>query len=457
MAQTLTLDRRAEKPLWRALLLFLLPLLGSNALQSLSQTLTSIYLGRLLGTPALAAVSSFFPFMFFLLSFMIGFAGASSILIGQAYGARDPEKIRVVAGTTLTVVALIGSAIALLGGFFAEPMLRAAGTPADILADATRYARISLLGQPLFGIYIAYTMFLRGTGDAHTPFYALVLTTALSLGMTPVLIEGWLGLPPLGVASGAYSGVFAYAVTLTALGIHLARRRHPLAPTRALAARLRIDWTVFKTLVRLGIPGSMQMVLISLAEIAVLAFVNGFGSTATAAYGAVNQIVSYVQLPGMSMGMAASIFGAQAIGRGHADRLGHITRTAILLNLAIGGTLITLSYLFERSVVSLFITDRPTLEIAVRLLQITLWSYILFGLNAIVAGIMRSSGAVLWPTLISVATIWLVEVPVAYALKGRLGLDGVWLSYPVTFAIQLALQSGYYRFVWRRQRVERLV
>jgi Na+-driven multidrug efflux pump len=70
---------------------------------------------------------------------------------------------------------------------------------------------------------------------------------------------------------------------------------------------------------------------------------------------------------------------------------------------------------------------------------------------------MRASGSVLWPTAIGVFAIWGVEVPVAYVLSYKIGLNGIWIGYPVAFATALALQSAYYFGVWKRQRHERLV
>src|SRR5665213_1843378 len=96
-----------SRPVCRSMLVFLVPLMLSNIVQSASATLNSIYLGRLIGVHALAAASSFFPIIFFMIAFFIGIASASSVLIGQAYGARNEERIKAVAGTTLALA--IGS------------------------------------------------------------------------------------------------------------------------------------------------------------------------------------------------------------------------------------------------------------------------------------------------------------------------------------------------------------
>ena len=106
---------------------------------------------------------------------------------------------------------------------------------------------------------------------------------------------------------------------------------------------------------------------------------------------------------------------------------------------------------------SFFVTDRGVLDVAHGLLEITLWSYLIFGTSSVLSGLMRSSGTVLWPTALSIISIWAVEVPTAYGLAPRLGLTGVWIAYPVAYVAGLALQSAYYFGVWRRKRITALV
>ena len=93
----------APRPLWKVFLFFLAPMLLSNILQSLSGTLNNVYVGQMLGVGALAAVSSFFPVMFFFIAFIIGLGAGASVLIGQAWGARDAAKAKAVAGTTIAL------------------------------------------------------------------------------------------------------------------------------------------------------------------------------------------------------------------------------------------------------------------------------------------------------------------------------------------------------------------
>ena len=201
----------------------------------------------------------------------------------------------------------------------------------------------------------------------------------------------------------------------------------------------------------------LQMVVISLAEVALLSMVNGFGSQATAAYGAVNQIVNYVQFPAISIAITCSILGAQAIGAGQPQRLGLIVRTGLVMNLLLTGFLVLMGYLFSGTVIRLFIRDEAVVIVAQNLLHVMLWSVIVMGMSGCLSGVMRASGSVMVPTLISIVCILVVEVPVAWFMSRRIGLNGIWIGYPVAFLSMLTLQSAYFLLVWRKKPIKRMV
>ena len=444
-------------PLWKTFAVFLGPMLLSNILQSLSGTLNNVYVGQMLGVGALAAVSSFFPVMFFFIAFTIGLGAGASVLIGQAWGAGDSTKVKAVAGTTLAVGVGFGLLVAVSGGLFTTPLLTALGTPPDILASATQYARIMFIAMPGLFVFLLSTAMLRGVGDTVTPLFALGISTSIGLVLTPALIRGWGGLPQLGVASSAAATVVSFLVATAWLAFRLRAKNSPLAPDAEFLRHLRVNPAILKSVLTIGVPTGVQMIVISLAELALLSLVNGYGSNATAAYGAVNQVVAYVQFPAISIAITASILGAQAIGGGRADKLGAIAKTGLLMNMALTGTLVLLGYAFSRHLMALFITSEPVIALAQTLLHIMLWSSVVFGMQSVLSGVMRASGSVLVPTAISIACIALVEVPVAWFMSQRIGINGIWVAYPVTFVAMLGLQTAYYRLVWRKKAVVRLV
>ncbi|MBE3575116.1 MAG: MATE family efflux transporter [Firmicutes bacterium] len=436
---------------------FLIPLLLSNALQSASGTVGSIFLGRFIGVRALAALSAFFPVLFLLVSFLIGLGSGSTVLIGQAYGAGRYDRMKAVVGTTLTVTFALGTVLAVLGGLFTAQVLRWMGIPADIEGLAVGYARIMFWGLPIMFIYTVYTTFLRGTGDSKTPFYFLVVSTLLGLLLYILFIPGWFGLPRLGLHGAAYASLLAPFITLLLMLAYLHRTQHPLRLDREVWRHLGVDWALLKTLVKIGIPTGIQMITVSLSEVAVVTLVNGFGSDATAAYGAYYQVANYVQMPAVSIGIAASVFGAQAIGAGRTGQLRDVMRAAVTLNYVIGGVLVAFCYGFAREILSLFLTNPVPLDIAYRLLMITLWSYLVFGNAQVLSGIMRASGTVLWPTVLSIVSVWGIEIPVAYVLSRHIGVDGIWVGYSAAFVAGLGLQYLYYRLFWRNREHRALI
>jgi len=208
---------------------------------------------------------------------------------------------------------------------------------------------------------------------------------------------------------------------------------------------------------RIGVPTGVQMVTIALAELAILGLVNAYGADATAAYGAVNQVVNYVQFPALSIAITASILGAHAIGAGRSEHLSAIVRTGLLLNAVLTGSLVLLGYALSHWLLGFFLTTPRVLELAQTLLHVMLWASVVFGMQAVVAGVMRASGTVWIPTGISIASILLVQLPAAHLLSAHFGLKGLWISYPVVFSTMLVLQGGFYLLVWRYRRIERLV
>lgn len=450
------LPAAAPPALWRGYLAFLVPMIISNILQGLSGTVNNIYLGQMLGVGAMASVSAFFPVLFFLIAFMIGLGAGASVLIGQAWGAKEPERVRAITGTTLTVGVYAGLVVAVFGGTFTEPLLRALGTPADILPGAIAYARISMVAAPGIFIFLLITSMLRGVGDTKTPLKTLIISTVVGLVVTPALIQGWLGLPRLGVTSAAWASVLSFLSAIAWTAWHLLRVNHPMAPNAAFMKHLRVDRAILAKVLRIGLPTGLSMITISVAEIAVLFLVNRFGSQATAAYGAVNQIVSYVQFPAFSIAIAASILGAQSIGAGRTHLLGQIARTGIVLNLLLTGALVLVCYVFSRSMLGWFITDIAVVDLAQTLLHVMLWSVVIMGMSMVLSGLMRASGVVLWPTAITMFAIGCVEVPVAWVLSQHYGLNGIWAAYPITFLVMLGMQTTYYRLVWRKKPIRRL-
>lgn len=446
-----------HQKLWKAFFIFLMPLIATNILQNLSGTINTVFVGQMMGVQAIAAVAVFFPILFFLMAFVIGLSAGSTVLIGQAWGAQNIEKVRAVVGSTLFMTLIGGSLIALLGVVFSRHVLLALGTDEAVMHLSLPYVQWMLAGSPLLFIYIIYTSILRGVGDSTTPLIASGMTILVGLCVTPVLIAGYWGFPRLGIVAPAIASTLGFISVLIFLYFYLAYKQHPLRLDAQMLRHIRFDRQLSQIILRLGIPTGVQMVTTSVAGLVIVGLVNRHGANATAAYGAVNQVLNYIQFPALSIAIAASIFAAQAIGAGKSELLAKVTRTALGMNIVITGLLVVLGYLFSKYLMALFITDHAVVELGQQLLFIVLWSILFFGASAIFASIMRASGTVTVPMIINIVAIIAIEVPCAYLFSDWWGLQGIWYAYALAFVCLCVMQGLYYQFVWKKKTVESLI
>ncbi|MEB2232395.1 MATE family efflux transporter [Xanthomonas campestris pv. campestris] len=444
-----------EGPIGKNLLLFALPILAGNIAQSLNGSINAIWIGRYLGEAALTAAANANSIMFFLIGSVFGIGMAATILIGQAMGARDIAQARKVMGTSATFFGGLSALIAVAGWWLAPHLLAAMGTPPASLALAEDYLRVIFVAMPTIYLFAFLSAALRGTGDARTPFRFLLLSVVLDIVFNPLLIFGVGPFPQLGIAGAAWATVLAQSVALVGLLLYLRSHGHVLWLGRRDLALFRIDAAILRALVGKGVPMGLQMVLISLAMIAMLTLVNGFGTDTAAAYGAALQLWNYVQMPAMALGAACSTMAAQNVGAGLWARVDATARTGVAANFLMTGLLIAPLILFDRWTLALFLpSDSPALEIARHLNHISIWSFLLFGVTFVVSGVVRATGAVIPPLLILAFALWGVRVPLANLLLPHLGADAVWWSFPISSACSMLLSLAYYRWGgWRKARM----
>jgi len=447
--------RLTTGPIGRTLLMFSLPVLGSNILQSLNASINSVWVGRFLGEAALTATSNANIILFFLLGVVFGISMANTIMIGQAVGARDLGEARRVVGTSTTFFVLL-SVLASAGGYIFTPdILAVMHTPHDAAPLAVTYLRIIFVALPFMYFYNFVMMTLRGAGDSRTPFYFMLLSAVLDVVLNPVLIFGVGPLPPLGIAGSALATLIAQMVSLVAMIALLYRRRHFLLLHREQLALLWPDPAILRSLIMKGLPMGLQMVVISSSAIVMMSMVNAHGSQTTAAYGVASQLWTYVQMPALAVGASVSSMVAQNVGAGFWHRVTRITKLGLLFNLLMTGALVGLIYLFDRHSLGLFLGDDGfAIGIAQHINAIVLWSFILFGFTIVVFGTVRATGAVMAPLVILFISMWVIRLPFAWVLGPSLGAEAIWWSFPLGSVVSLALAMAYYRFGnWRRSHI----
>jgi len=443
-------------PIGKTLLAFALPTLLSSIIQSLNGSINTIWVGRFLGEEALASTSNANLVMFLLMAFVFGFGMAATILIGQSFGARDLDAARRVVGTAIGGFLPVAAAIAILGWIFAPTLLHLLAMPAAAVPLALAYLRVLFLAMPAILIMIVLMMGLRGSGDALTPLWFMIVAVVLDAGLNPVLILGLGPAPALGIAGSSTATVIANYSSLAALLVYIYWRDLPLRLRGKELRYLRPDPAILKTIVRKGLPMGLQMIVISSSALATMGLVNREGVHTTAAFGVALQLWTYIQMPAMALSAAASAMAAQNIGAGRWDRVGAITRNAIVYNLVITGLLVVLFAIADRPALALFLgDDSAALPIARHVQLVGTWSFLLFGVTMVLFGTVRANGAVLGPLIILTIGLYPVRLGFAVGAYPWLGADALWYSFPVASFANMAMAIAYYRHGgWRKARMQ---
>jgi len=444
-----------QGPIARTLLTFALPVLGTSVLQSINGAINQIWVGRLLGPEALTATTNATLILLLLIGVMFGLGMAATILVGQAVGAKDLPGARRVVGTAATFFVAVSLAGALGGFLGAEQVLRWMGTPEESRVLAVTYLRVIFLSLPFLYVFAFMVMAQRGAGDARTPFYFTTLATLVDLVFNPVLIMGVGPFPRMGIAGSATSLLLSQAISMSAMLGYIYWRKADLRLTRADLHLLKPDLDLMRTIVIKGLPMGAQMLVISGSGIVMMSMINAYGAVTAAAYGVAVALWTYVQMPAMSIGAAASSMVAQNVGARRWDRVEQTAQAGISINVLLTGSLVALLYMFDPFIAALFLPDQANaVAIAEHINTIAGWSFVLFGVTLVLFGVVRSTGAVTPPLIILVISLLGVRISFAAFLQPVWGQDAIWWSFPASMTVSAALALGYFRWGgWRKARM----
>jgi putative MATE family efflux protein len=444
-----------EGPIAATLLKFSLPILASGVLQSINASVNAAWIGNILGARALTASANANSLLFFLLSASFGIGMAASILVAQSLGARDVSKAKRIIGTAFGFFTALSLATAAIGIVGTPQALLAMHTPADALPLATAYLRVIFIAVPGIFLYTFVMMVLRGAGDSRTPLVFLLIAAALDVGLNPLLIKGIGPLPALGIAGSALSTLISQWSTLIALLLWLYARGNMLCLRSAELSYLRLDPNILRALIGKGVPIGLQIIVMSASMIVMVSLVNHYGSVAVAAYGACLQLWNYIQMPAFAVGSAVSAMAAQNVGARRWDRVARIAATGVVYNVILTGALVVVVTVVDRAAFALFLgDDADAIAIARRIHLIVSWSFVLFGIGFVLAGIARATGAVMVPLLIMFVALWGIRIPVALALTPSLQANAIWWSFPVGSLAWMLMTIAYYRHGhWRQARM----
>jgi len=444
-----------EGPVAKTLLLFALPSLGVNILQSANGSVNAVFVGQFLGERALAATANANMTLFLMYSTMFGFAMATTILIGQAMGRRDIADVRRTIGAACGLFGALGLVTALLGWFFAPNILHILATPKDAFPLALTYLRIIFLGMPFAFMGVLLTSALRGVGDAVSPLWNTLLNVVLDAGLNPVFILGLGPVPAMGIAGSALASILATAISVAVLVWQIYAKDLTI---RLRGTELRFlvpDAAHVRPIFAKGLPMGLSMIVMSLSSLVMIGLINREGVDTAAAFGVMNQLWSYVQMPAVAVGSAVSAMAAQNIGAGNWSRLNRVAWAGIGINLAMTAGLLGVISLFIHPLLALFMPGGgAATSIAVHMNFVVGWTFVLMGVSMVVSSVVRANGAVIVPFIILVLSAIVMRFAVGFSLHPYWGADAIWAAFGSSAVTSMLCSVGYYvQGGWRKSKM----
>ncbi|HPL96534.1 MAG TPA: MATE family efflux transporter [Smithellaceae bacterium] len=436
---------------------FTLPIMLGNVLMSVYGIINMIWVGRLLGPDAVAAVAASLPIIMLMPAFLIGLGMATNVLIAQAFGRGDTAMLKRILSNSFFASILFCLLISFVALLFRHEVLGWVRVPVEIRGMALSYMTV-MMASLVFQFFINWMNgMLRGLGDATTVVKILILLALFNITFVPLCIRGAGPVPPLGVSGAAWGSALA-AVLTGVIGYLYMVRYNPYINMRNWDYSL--DWGIIKQVFVIGVPASLQMIVVSLAAVIIVTLVNGYGTAVTAAFGIGMQVDMLATIPFMSIGMAATTIAGQNLGGQKPDRVFKTLRTSIYFGLAIGGVCAVVLFFFSREIGSVFLKESTqSAQVLNYVRGYYHWMAFIFPCYAVIfsiQGVLRSAGDTMALLVMSFLAMFVIRIPLAYVLAGPGGFkqDGIWIAIVTSSALAAILNWLYYRRgTWLNRRI----
>jgi len=423
----------------KLILRFAIPMLLGNVFQQLYSVIDSIVVGKFIGKDALAAVGTSGPVIFLLISFMIGITMGFTVVVSQYFGAKDLSQVKKTIDTLYIFIFFASIFISTVGILSSDFIFRLISLPKEILPEAKLFLNIFLGGLVFLFGFNATSAILRGLGDSKTPLYFLIISVIVNifLDILFIVVFHW------GVGAVAVATVVSEAGAFLTQIIYL-NKYHKVVRFSLNDFRFHMD--IFKKSIRIGLPTGLQQTFVALGMLALYGIVDKFGLDTNAAYSVAGRIDGFAGMPAMSFAVALSTFVGQNLGANKPERVKAGFRAAMMMTIAISVVISLAVILFGAPLMRIFTNDSNVVEIGRQYLLVVGSFYSIFAAMFLVGSVMRGAGDTLIPMFITLISLWIIRIPLAYLLSQSswFGRNGIWWSIPIGWTTGLTLSYLYY-------------
>ncbi len=409
----------------KQLIKFSIPFLLSNLLQAFYSVADMIIVGRLCGTHGITGVNIGSQINILVTGAAFGLAVGGTVLIAQYGGAKKFDEQRKTIGTLFTIYMILSVVFTVGMLLLGDTLLKLLNTPQVAYTEAVNYYNICMAGMVFMFAYNVISAILRGMGDSKRPLYFVLIATIVNIIGDIILVGPF----KMGAAGAAVATVSAQALSVILSLIYLGKNHFFSGYTKS---DFRIDKEKAKMLIKLGLPSSVQQVVVSFSFLTLTALVNSLpnADVASACQGIGGKVNSFAILPALAMSSAVSSMAGQNIGAGQIERAKKTMLTGMGIAFAMSAFVFIIVQLCPQFIISLFDTNQDVIAVGTEYMRFIALDYIfvpfVFCMNGLAIGAGYTNFALFNACFSSI----LVRVPFAYLIVNLtdLGFNGIGLA-----------------------------
>ena len=420
------------------------PQIAEGSLSVVDHFADLIWAGRL-GFQAIAGLGVAQTYLMVTFMARMGLDSAMRSMIARSIGAGQVSHANHVLLQAMTVTAVYAVLMVIVGQFLTVPMLQVMGLSDAVIDQADGYMRIQFMAMGILGLHRLMAGALQAAGDPITPLKGASVTRITHLVLSPMLIFGWLGFPELGLTGAAVARLSAEWL---GLAINL---RGLITGSSRLQLSLRgyyVDFPLIWRLIKLGAPASLTNMQRGVSQLIVIGIVAPFGDGALAAFALTRRTENLVTQSSRGLGRAAGTLAGQNLGANLPDRAKRAVKWAVVYSAVAAIVLTALVLAFPEPLVRLFNSDAEFVTQAGRWVVIMAVGYLSVSLVQVFTQAFNTSGDTFGPMVITLASGWAVDIPLAFVLAKSTSLE----EYGVAWALVIGMTLRLFVFIWYYKR-----
>lgn len=434
-------------PLAWPLITYAVPIMLTSVLQLLFNAADLVVVGAYCGSFSVAAVGATGAITNLIVNLFIGLSVGTGVAVAHGIGSREWEQVRNTVHTAVPMALVSGLFLTVLGVSLSGSILRAMGTPEEVLGLATTYMEIYFMGITAHMLYNFCASMVRAAGDTKSPLVILTVAGVANVGLN-ILFVRYLGRNVDGVALATVLSETGAAIAIVIL---MVRRTDGC---RLDLRKLRFHKEPLKKMLRIGIPAGIQSCMFSLSNVLLQSAVNGFGAVAVSGNAAVANLEGFMYVIENSFHQTAVNFVGQNCGALQFRRVKKVTGLCMVYAAVAGILFGGLMCLFGPQLLSLYITDSPeAIAIGISRMFVDVAPYFLFGLQDVVTGALRGIGASFVSmilTVLGICGIRVLWIYTVFQIPRFHSQTMLYISYPLSWIVTLVIQLTAFAVIFRR-------